>query len=207
MAALLPGKFIYLALPHTATCATLRALYNGVEDCYVSRIWEVGKVPPERGLDSPKNNRSTHHLSLAEVRERRPELFQGGEIAVSTVRHPCDLLVTWWLRQKDTISKRWKVPEPTFPEYIEFVDEDTPGGPYIKGGRMFWMEADHYLRYESLQTDLDAFLAQLGLLTTQLEKQNVTKNKKPWRTYYDEATLSLVRHRFGEEAARFGYEV
>ena len=205
MAVLLPGKFVYLALPHTATCATMRAIYHGIDGTFVSDVNEVGDVDPERRLEVQGNRFRTHHSTREELEALRPELFKGSEVSFSTVRHPCDLLVTWWLRQRKTIAIRLKVSEPTLLEYIELVEEGTPGGPYIKDGLMYWMETDIYLHYETLQEDLNDFLELHGLPKVELERLNVTKNKRPWLDYYDEGSFDLVRRRFGEEAELFGY--
>ena len=205
MAVLLPGKFLYLGLPHTATCATMRALYHGIPGCYVSGVNEVGKVPPEHLLCAGHNG-STHHLPKEEIERRRPELFQGGEISVSTVRHPYDLVATWWVRQETSFRRHSGVDDLTFAKFVELVD-DSIAAPYIKNGRMFWMRAEHYLRYESLQADLDRFLEGLGLPSVQLERVNVSKKKRDWKSYYTEEIRETVRRRFGEDAKRFGYEL
>ena len=198
MAVLIPDKFIYLSTPHTASIATTRALAT-LEGAVVSNINEAKDLDFKHSF--PKG---THHSTLEELKRRTPEYFTGREISVTTVRNPFDLLVTWWLRQRRAIAEK-SGHEPTFGEYVETVDEGTTGGPYIRDGRIFWLGADEVLRYESLQEDLDRLLRRLGLPTVELVPTNVTGEKGPWRSYYDEGIRAVAERRFGEEAKEFGY--
>lgn len=198
MAVLFPGKFIYLATPHTASIATTRALAE-IDGAVVSDLNEVKDLDLKRTF--PKG---THHATLEDLRRMRPEYFTGGEITVTTIRNPYDLLVTWWLRQRENLIKKWGH-EPTFREYVEKADETTSGGPYIRDGRIFWMDVNKHMRYERLQKDLNRFLRRHRLPEATLEKTNVTANKEPYKTYYDPETRALAEQRFGEEASHFGY--
>ncbi len=198
MAVLVPGKFIYLATPHTASIATTQALAQQLDGAIASEINEL------KDFDHllPRN---THHATHQTVRKISPELFHGNEVAITTIRHPCDLIVTWWLRQRDVIAKSLGR-EISFAEFVRTCDETTPG-PYIKNGKIFWQDFDSYLRYETLQSDLDAFLIGLALPTVTLKPANVTGNKRDWPTYYNDEITTVVIERFGEEARNFGYDL
>lgn len=187
MAVLLPGKFIYLALPHTATRATARVL------------WEIDGAKTW-GHKEIKNN---HHVTKKELLEASPDAFMGNEIAVSTVRHPCDLLVTWWLRYL-----RYNGGGPGLLEFIQFSEKEiTRFMPYLRDGKMYWIDSDEYMRYESLQTDLNNLLTRFGFPSVVLRKINVTKEKKAWQSYYDDEMPDVVHQRFGKEAERFNYKI
>lgn len=201
MAVLLPGKFIYLATPHTASCATTEALGMQLDNAIATHISNVMRkakhVFPGAGR--------THHHTHQQMLDLYPEMFQGTEITCTTIRHPCDLIVTWWLRQRDVIAAGLHRPI-LFPEFVRTCDEKTPG-PYLRDGKIFWQQADVYLRYETLQQDLNEFLTNLGLPHVTLKPVNVTADKRDWRTYYDDQTIAVVVERFGKEAQEFGYEI
>jgi hypothetical protein len=198
MAVLLPGKFIYLATPHTASIATTRALAT-LKGAVVSDINEIVDLKVDRRF--PKG---THHSTRAELRSRQPESFVGVELAVTTIRNPYDLLVTWWLRQKKILEEHTGR-EVTFRRFVETCDEGTLGGPYLRGGKIFWQDADYALRYEKLQDELDSFLDRFRIKPVRLDWTNVTAQKLPWLSYYDEETRTIVRHRFGDEIRSLGY--
>ena len=192
MAVLLPGRFLYLALPHTASMVTAHAL-QGLKSAVPKEKLEVA-----------------HHGTRADVERRHSDLLLGSEIAVSVVRHPCDLLVTWWIRHCARMHRvKRPLKPPAFLEFIQAPEEEIRkfSTAYLRGGRMFWMDADVFLRYENLQLELNQFLARFAIPPVTLKRSNVTEGKQPWRTYFDGATLSAARERFGEEAAQFGYEV
>ena len=199
MAVLVPGKFIYLATPHTASIATTEALAQQLDGALASNISKLTDLDP----CLPRN---THHATCETVRKLSPELFQGTEVAITTIRNPCDLIVTWWLRQRNGISEKMGREIP-FEEYVQICDETTSGGPYIRDGKIFWQDFDSYLRYETLQSDLNNFLIGLTLPTVELKPVNVTADKRDWRTYYDDKTIAVVVERFGEEAQQFGYDL
>lgn len=70
MAVLVPGKFVYLATPHTGSMSTTTALLE--------------QVPGAQTLGE-------HHSTRAEL---GLEDLEG----VTTVRNPFDMIATWWLR-------------------------------------------------------------------------------------------------------------
>jgi hypothetical protein len=219
MAVLFPGKFIYLATPHTATISTTEAL---------SKI--PGSIPTMVGPNNPVKkrlrgvvikdkayfDRNTHHATKEELTKRYGEYFKGNEQSVTVVRNPYDLVVTWWLRQKGginrTLFKRFRdkahqfQKEPSFLEYLEVIDGKTSGGPYIRNGKMFWMEATEYLRYENLNEELNIYLKKFGINPIDLPRRNVT-DKRPWRSYHTPETFRVINEKFGDEFTKFGYEI
>ena len=87
MAVIVPGKFIYLATPHTASIATTLTLHqlDGARTTQLNELKDCDNLLP----------RNTHHATYQIMQTRFPELFQGKEVAITTIRHPCDLIVTW----------------------------------------------------------------------------------------------------------------
>ena len=199
MAVLLPGKFVYLATPHTATIATTMALLQ-LEDAIPSDIHEIKKFH-----EGPWLAKASHHATLEELKEKTPQHFTGNEISVTTVRNPFDLIVTWWLRQRKQLGEK-AGREPTFCEYLEMADEGTSGGPYIRDGRIFWLRTDKVFRYERLTRDLDRFLKKFRLPPVELPRTNVTSDKAPWISYYDSRAREIAVRKFGEEAKEYAYQ-
>jgi len=74
MAVVLPGKFVYLATPHTGSRSVRDAL-QGIEGTVT--------IDP-------------HHISWADLQGHKE--IKGGEIRFCAIRNPYDLLVTWWLK-------------------------------------------------------------------------------------------------------------
>ena len=70
MAVLVPGKFLYLATPHTGSASVARTLLENVEGAV-----SVG----------------SHHAILEDV-----DPLLEGERLVTGVRNPYDLVVSWW---------------------------------------------------------------------------------------------------------------
>ncbi len=66
--------------------------------------------------------------------------------------------------------------------------------------------ADHVLRFESLQEDLDACLDSRGIPRVPLWRGNVTENRdRDFRTYYSDASRQLVYRTFKDDFKTFGY--
>ena len=193
MAVLIPGKLLYLATPHTASIATIYAL---------ARL-PGARVTQLTGLEGVDHLYATHHADRDDVTFHNQ--LSGSEVVVTTVRNPCDLLVTWWLRQPEAVAT-YIGPEATFEQFVRSVDRVIGvSGPYLADGKIFWHDCDRVLHYETLQEDLDELLIGLDLPTVLLKKHNVTKNKRPWQDYYTEETLAVVRSRFKEEMELYGY--
>lgn len=193
MAILLPGRFIFLANPHTASLATADALAT------IDGTFRVG--PHHIPLENLREGkvRVENESSIAK-RPRVAELLQGDEEAVATVRNPYDWLVTCWLRRAKDMGN------PSLREYAETIDDMSPGC-YVRGGKIMWHKPCRTLRWETLQADLDIFIDSIGLERIDIGVRNVTQGKRPWREYFDREAYVAVNDRFGEDISRMGYEV
>jgi len=193
MAVLIPGKFLYLATPHTASVATTHALAQLPE----AKTTRLG------GLEKFGHLPVAHHATRKDV---EPYLT-GTEVVVTTIRNPHDLVVTWWVRQQGAV-KHYLGPGATFLDFVKNVDKVIgPSGPFLQDGQLFWHDVDRVLRYENLETDLNSLLVELNLPIVTLELKNVTKDKEHWRSYYDEESFEVVRARFEKELKHFGGEL
>ena len=190
MAVLIPGKLLYLATPHTASIATTHALATlpGAETSGL------------QGLDDISQRFwVSHHASFLDCES----YLSGGEVVVTTVRNPLDMLVTYWLRQRSA-AERYLGKDVTFSDFVKSVDR-VVGPTYIFNDQMFWHEVDRVLHYEHLDKELNALLGELDLPSVVLEPRNVTQGKKPWRSYYDDVTLAVAKDRFKEEMEAYDY--
>lgn len=213
MAVLLPGKFLYLAHPHTASTATCLALQDAFPQACDLRPHHMllaearGETAPQLLTVMQRREKiwdSRLHKRLAEsmppgIAARLPDgladLHEGGELVWSVVRNPYDLWVTTYLRKDRTGN---------FESFVERFSHP----PWVVDGRMFYHVpgSDMVLRYETLQADLDRLTARLDLNRIELGRHNETVNKQPWETYYTPRAFQIVNERFGDEFAPF-YEL
>ncbi len=197
MAVLIPGKLVYLATPHTASTSTNWAL-SELPGALSSSSASVGlDTSPLRVL---------HHATREEILPH----CKGGELFISTHRHPADLVVTWYLRQKKHLEERVLNREVSMEEFVEGIDDAMLNSApyYIREGKMFWHDADKWLYYDKLRDQLNDILRSLNLPTVALPRLNVTKGRAAvWKAYYTDKALDALRRRFWKEAKRFGYEL
>jgi len=195
MAVLLPGKLLYLAVPRTASVSTETAL-----------LAFEGAIRLEK------------HITYGQVKADPSIPFQGTEVVFTTIRNPYDILTTDFYYEEDR-----------YPHFLTFVRE-YEHWPFVVQGKLFWLldevdEAwnaigvdfeDFYqgegpffvvLQYENLSEELDALLRTVGLPTVNLPRKNISKDKKPWRTYYTPEAIEAVNERFGEEIKKWGYDL
>jgi len=194
MAVLIPGKLLYLAIPRTASVSTETAL-----------LAFDGAIRLEK------------HITYGQVKANPAIPFQGTEVVFATIRNPYDILTTDFYYEEDRF--------PHFPTFIREYEH----WPFVVQGKLFWLldEADkawnevglfedHYqgegpsfvvLEYEDLDDELNILLRAVGLPILNLPRKNVSKDKKPWRTYYTEEAIEAVNERFGDEIETWGYDL
>lgn len=145
-----------------------------------TRVWDFRKH---------KRSGMTHMAMYPETVRR---LISGKEHIFSVVRNPYDFMATCFVRRGQT---------KTFEDFVKNFHED----PYIRDGRIYYHSQDctTLLRYEKLQTELDALMILLGLSTVPLQRHNETQKKQPWETYYTPETFAIMNERFGDEFAEF----
>jgi hypothetical protein len=175
VAVVVPGKMVFLATPHTGSRATCRALAE------IDGAVEAG----------------SHHVPWTELREH-PSV-RGGELRVSTVRNPYDLMVTWWLQTGPHVGT-------AFADFVRHYPfrVTVPGA----SGCLYHHADDSHvlLRWETLEEDLNAVLGWRAVAPVKLQRVGVTQDKRPWQTYYDPEALRAANARFAREFTRHGYE-
>jgi len=171
MAAALPGKFVYLATPHTASLATVRALTEQLPGC--SEI-----------LSASGRHRHGHHHAT------RDEFVHLGDELVwwSVRREPRDVLVTCWLRYG-----RLRGDERALEDFVrEWGDP-----PFVVDGRFDWQDVDEWVEYEHLDAGVAALLGRLGLPPVEIPRYNETPGKGPWRDHWTAEAEDAFVARFG----------
>lgn len=136
--------------------------------------------------------------------------FTGNEIVCLTIRNPYDLLVTDWLYE----DRRY----PHFDEFLEQYEQ----WPFVVDGKIDWLVNEvmetfdlmpeafagtEVMRYENLDKDLNTILDMVSLPPIRLVSKNPTKDKKPWRSYYDAQTIEIVNRRFGDTIQAWEYKL
>jgi len=176
MAAFLPGKFLYLATPRTASTSVIRVL---VDKC------------------GAKDIRPPHIL-------RKHIPLQGDEFVFTAVRNPYEIVVIDWLTTGGPWSKKGPIPaRRTLLEHVQRWDELHPWEGF---DRLFMHdEVDFVMRYENLDWDWAHATKVLGIPQHELPRYKVTTGRKPWQSYMTEKVVRIVNHRFGHEFEPYGY--
>jgi hypothetical protein len=119
-------------------------------------------------------------------------LVTGKEHTFGVIRNPYDFMATCFVRRGQT---------KTFEDFVKNFRE----APYIEDGRIYYHSQDctSLLRYENLQTELDALLEKLELPPCPVGRHNETQKKQPWETYYTPKTFAIMNERFGDEFDEF----
>ncbi len=132
-------------------------------------------------------------------------ILESGGIVMATIRNPYDLLVSWYFHYKQrrgTTANDMKSFETWLPQQLSNPNQ------YIRKGLFYGLPwANRVLRFENLQTDLDAVLVEAGLAPVTLEQFNVSRHRegRPYREMYDFALTELIVSHFGDLLAEHGY--
>jgi hypothetical protein len=142
-----------------------------------TRIWKSG---PHGKTDGPTNPDTARAL------------ITGKEHIFGVIRNPYDFMATCFVRRGQT---------KTFEDFVKNFHEP----PYIEDGQIYYhsQNCTTLLRYETLQSELDALLEKLELPLCPLGRHNETLKKQPWETYYTPETFAIMNERFGDEFAPF----
>lgn len=147
-------------------------------------------------------------------------------LVVVGVRDPYDLVLTEYARNREAgaISAPQRIlrrlpgtsGDFTSADFERFVKRRyTPGPLYRLAGRtpfapLDWTEgADHIIRFEDMQTGLDAALEAVGVTARpQLPHRNPTASRRDlhYREIYTDAAREVVATAYRREFDRFGYE-
>ena len=180
MAVLIPGKILYLRTPCTASTVTERAIIESSEDRVRIRPGHCTAADVYCGR------------ALTTEGEKANEFRAGNELVVTTVRNPYDMAVSWFHK----VCRA----EGSFPDFLKGFNKM----PFVCDHRMYAQAIGcrHVMRYERLAADVAELGDMLGLRIV-LARDNVTKGKREWRSYYTQASLDVMNDRFGHEFGKW----
>jgi hypothetical protein len=103
--------------------------------------------------------------------------------------------ITWFLNRGPTLG---------IFDLKEFTEEFEP-----RDRELYWFAkyADHVVKYESLQQDINNVLGQYRIRPIKLVPRNVTKGKKKPMSYFTPEILQLFNDKYQEEFTKYGYKV
>ena len=127
-----------------------------------------------------------HHASYDEVLDACPVASDFAYFSV--IRNPADILVTMSLTG-------------SFQDYVRYISSPRE--------RIFFQHvaaADYILRYENLEHDLNAFLAEDGAPPIKLphKEEYITSLKNPWPAYYAKRDIDFIIKAY-PEVTKWGY--
>tara|TARA_Y100000593_G_C4295696_1_gene330590 strand:+ start:990 stop:1340 length:351 start_codon:yes stop_codon:yes gene_type:complete len=115
-------------------------------------------------------------------------------------------MVSWWIHH----GQRRGYGD-SLDEFTRFLREFPESGFWLvpTPGRLWdfhlpWCNC--FMRFETLQEDLDWVLGNVGLEPRKLLRVNQTKGKHDWRSYYNSERKRIVEDIYGEEMRELGYE-
>ena len=143
----------------------------------------------------------------------------------SFVRNPWDRLVSWHTHLREVWPKKSREPGPAYRPALEYNFNDFiikfVGGRFRFGkvgngydvnqynfltmpGKI--LRADFIGRTENLQEDFNKVCDQLGIVQIELERINVTENRRcDYREYYTEETKDVVANVYEKDITYFNY--
>jgi hypothetical protein len=191
-------RFLFVHIPKTGGNSIQSVLQRYSEDELVCA--RPGQDGVERfGLRNPKY-KLKKHSPLAEYRDSL-----GGEqfarlYKFACVRNPWERMVSYYFTPGQ--RKRWDRKA-----FEKMVSESLSAADYLRlnlGEADPFRNVDRILRFENLAEEFASICAHLDIPPAPLPNYNKSE-REHYSTYYDDELRELVRTRFAEEIARFGY--
>lgn len=145
------------------------------------------------------------HSPLSEYKAKLPADLYASLFKFACVRNPWERAVSYYFsphRQVAGYSREGFIAFLQSAPPMTYFLKERADQPLVEVGRNF----DRLIRYETLQEDFDAVCENLDLPRRTLPRLNAS-TRGPVRDYYDDETIDLVRTRFAEDVALFGYDV
>jgi hypothetical protein len=185
VAALLPGKLLYLAHHGVASWATTEALLK------------LGGVYVDVGLDSAGIGLS-HHATFDVVKQH---CDYRGELVVSCVRDHHDVWIAEWCRSDrrlpldDYLARLHEGGRLPFPRWQQ------------RAGKLFWHadQSQVLMRYESLEEHWRGLLERLELPHIHLPRVNLSADKPALA--HSARSRALIHEIYGDELRELGYPI
>ncbi|HSI50715.1 MAG TPA: sulfotransferase family 2 domain-containing protein [Ideonella sp.] len=216
-------NYLFLASPQTGSKAIAKTLLEKLDGEQIPSqgILRNGKIVLSKHHTTTKM--LVHHKLLTEAQVQQAFKFCG-------VRNPFDLLVSRYEKLRGRHTEAGKISghirkntrarevvgfavELPFPEWVrkaheQYLAADKP----VMGPMVFVDSVDHVIRFEALAQGFQEALARLGITEDiPVAEHNVTSQridggqKRDYRSYYDDATVDLVRKLYAPVIERFGY--
>jgi hypothetical protein len=200
VAVLLPGKFIFLAQPHTGSSAMVLAFQDAFPEALDLRphhmsISDVRGLPGATRMQQISRQRSRvwdHRPGKRDNNDIDPEIVRkhitGTEHVFTVIRNPYDFLVSCFVRRGQG-------------QPFESFVRSYNASPYIEQGKLYYHAPNCHsvLHWEKMPLCIDRLMRKLELPELNLKRHNVTKDKKPWPTYFTPKAFEIVNERFGVE--------
>jgi len=158
------------------------------------------------------------HMPVDEVK-RVANIDWDSFFKITTVRNPWDMTVSmYWTFVIDMVKpvfSEWLETCKIYPymtkrnNYSNISEKEVSFANcedyYFKDGERI---ADHYLRYENLESDYEKLCYRIGIPYRKLPKirADLRTDKKHYSNYYDENTIELVAKMFPQIIKEFGYK-
>jgi len=166
--------------------------------------WDHKLHKGHRGFKRDNRRRITH-WTAAQVQRQYPEVFQR-YFTFTFVRNPWDQVVSRYGHERER-----NVPGAASLTFDQFINHAQGFLVYIKPLRFILNSQGEKLvefigRYENLHRDWEQVCDRLARRPKELHRLNASVDRKPYASYYDERTKSIVAGIFKEEIEYFGYQ-
>lgn len=198
-------KFIFIAIPKTATHAIRNALrpYLGTEDWEQVELFQQSRIPLKE-FEQIRHG----HITALEAKEVLSEEIWDTYYKFSFVRNPFDRFVSYaFFRNRSSVlfasnrlgMMKLMLKNPSLNEDILF----SPQLDFVKGIDGV-VNVDFIGKYECLQSDFDVICNAVGLPSVELKKVNTT-NRNSYQSYFDDELKILVCKKFNSDIKQFKY--
>lgn len=112
----------------------------------------------------------------------------GGMTVACVVRNPLDMLVSWYYYHRNDWDGK------PFQDFLHWFAENP--NVWVKHGILYGVPyANHILRYEHLDSDLEAFWKKIGMDPVPLPVRNVSKKRegRPFHEFYSGVTVPDIK--------------
>ncbi len=200
-------KFIFFAVPRTAT----HALRQALRPCLAADDWEQQALFGKQSIPAPGLAAIGHgHISFQQLRAQLPAQSWASYFRFGFVRNPFDRFVSicFFLNRRNPAFighevefMRQAIAKPRFrqrilalPQYRLLSDErDLPMMDYIG-------------RYETLQQSFAEVCRRLGIAPTALARRNESDHRC-YACYYDKPLQQAVANCYRKDFELFGYDM
>lgn len=139
-----------------------------------------------------------------------------GYFRFAFVRNPWDRLVSCWLNkvvnsnyhQFSAAQLTYMQDFKNYVDYVAKIDVTTYKDPHIRlqATLIDMNHVDFVGRFERFEVDLKKIFSILEMGGIKIYKKNVTKNRKPYPEYYDEASQQKVAEIYRKDIQIFNYQ-